>query len=71
MALAPRFNVWPQTRRASAEGSVADRVIRDNVVDFMRTPAPDRATVDSSLDRRDGCDDAALAKAGFGAHLEQ
>ena len=65
MALAPRFKVWPQTRRASAEGSVADRVIRDNVVDFMRTPAPDRATVDSSLDRRDGCDDAALAKAAL------
>ena len=65
MALAPRFKVWPQTRRASAEGSVADRVIRDNVVDFMRTPAPDRATVDSSLDGRDGCDDAALARAAI------
>ena len=65
MASVARFNVWPQTRRASAEGSVADRGIRDNVVDFIRTPAPDRATVDSSLDRRDGCDDAALAKAAL------
>jgi RNA polymerase sigma-70 factor (ECF subfamily) len=57
--------VWPQTRRASAEGSVADSVIRDNVVDFMRAPAPDRATVDSSPNRRNGCDDAALAKAAL------
>lgn len=65
MALATRLNVWPQTRRASAEGSVADSVIRDNVVDFMRAPAPDRATVDSSPNRRNGCDDAALAKAAL------
>jgi len=65
VALATRLNVWPQTRRASAEGSVADSVIRDNVVDFMRAPAPDRATVDSSPNRRNGCDDAALAKAAL------
>jgi len=31
----------------------------------MRAPAPDRATVDSSPNRRNGCDDAALAKAAL------